>query len=454
MKHKISLMSLVMITVVSVDSIRNLPAAAKFGPVLITYYILAAIFFLMPCALVSAELAGKDECDGGIYTWVRSAYGNRAAVVAIWLQWIGNVIWYPTILSFAAGTLTSVIAPELATNNAYVAFAIISIFLALTSINIRGIELSALFSTICSITGLFLPMILIIAFGIYWPLSGNELAISITPQSLIPKLDAGNSIVSLTAIMLSFSGVEIATVHAKDVDNPQQKFPKAMAYASSIILLTLMAGSLAIAVVLPANEINLITGIIQSLKIFFHSINQDWAIPVIAISLAIGAAGSVSNWIIAPTKGLLFAAKDGNLPHRFTTMNKYDAPNYLLKLQALIVIMISLIFVYIPNINESYWVLTVTATQLYMIMYIMMFMSFLKLRYRKEYNGDAFKVPFGFTGAYVVALFGIIGCLITFFVSFLPPDLGYKTTLISYDGILIAALIFSILPPFFLYKKA
>jgi amino acid transporter len=252
---------------------------------------------------------------------------------------------------------------------------------------------------------------------------------------------------------LSFSGVEIATVHAKDVDKPQQKFPKAMAYASTIILLTLMAGSLAIAVVLPANEINLITGIIQSLKIFFHSINQDWAVPVMALSLAIGAAGSVSNWIIAPTRGLLFAAQDGNLPRKFTTINEHNAPDYLLKLQAIIVVFISLIFIYIPNINQSYWVLTVTATQLYMIMYIMMFASFLKLKYKNTNDNDGFTVPFGLKGAYLVALFGIIGCLITFIVSFLLPDLGYKISQASYNGILLVALIFSILPPFFLYKN-
>ena len=93
MKNKISLISLVMITVVSVDSIRNLPAAAKFGELLITFYILAAIFFLIPTALVSAELAGAHDCEGGIYTWVRNAFGDKAGVLAIWLQWIENVIW-------------------------------------------------------------------------------------------------------------------------------------------------------------------------------------------------------------------------------------------------------------------------------------------------------------------------------------------------------------------------
>ena len=110
MHKKLSLLSIIMITVVSVDSIRNLPAAAKFGEVLITFYVLAAIFFLIPTALVSAELSAKFQCSGGIYTWVKNAFGEKFGLIAIWLQWAENVIWCPTLLSFIAGSVGYVIS--------------------------------------------------------------------------------------------------------------------------------------------------------------------------------------------------------------------------------------------------------------------------------------------------------------------------------------------------------
>ena len=115
-KHALTVFSLTMITVGSVDSIRNLPATALFGSQLIAFFLLGALFFLIPTALVSAELASGWPKQGGIYIWVREAFGKRVGFLAIWLQWIENVIWYPTILSFVAGTVGYLIDPALAQN--------------------------------------------------------------------------------------------------------------------------------------------------------------------------------------------------------------------------------------------------------------------------------------------------------------------------------------------------
>ena len=100
--HSLTLFSLVLITVGSVDSIRNLPGTALFGSQLVAFFILGALFFLIPTALVSAELSACEGLDGGIYVWVKKAFGKNIGFLAIWLQWIENVIWYPALLSFVA----------------------------------------------------------------------------------------------------------------------------------------------------------------------------------------------------------------------------------------------------------------------------------------------------------------------------------------------------------------
>src|SRR5579863_4249534 len=78
----------------AIDSIRNLPAAALFGSSLVFFFFFAAIVFLIPTALVSAELSASME-EGGIYQWTRSAFGERIGFLAVWLQWINNVVWFP-----------------------------------------------------------------------------------------------------------------------------------------------------------------------------------------------------------------------------------------------------------------------------------------------------------------------------------------------------------------------
>ncbi|MCA0404250.1 MAG: APC family permease [Proteobacteria bacterium] len=447
-RHALTIFSLVMITVGSVDSIRNLPATALFGSQLISFFILGAVFFLIPTALVSAELASGWPKQGGIYIWVKEAFGKQTGFLAIWLQWIENVIWYPTILSFVAGTIGYLINPSMAENPYFLWLVIVLSFWGATLLNLRGMRSSALFSNLCALSGLLLPMALIISLGAMWWLGGNPLQISFDLQSISPHWHDKSLWVSLTAIMMSFCGIEIATVHANDVDDPQRAFPRALTYSVLIILSTLILGSLAIAVVLPQNDINLVAGIMQAFDAFFAKYHLTWFMPIVAIMLVMGGLGGVSNWIIAPTKGLLVAAEDGNLSKRFQQTNEQGAPFVMLIGQAMIVTILSTLFLFMPSVNGSYWLLTALAAQLYMLMYLLMFAAAIKLRLSSPGHPRAFRIPGGLMGMLIVAGIGICGAVATLVVSFMPPA-GINVGSVSrYELTLILGLILMCSPPF------
>lgn len=452
--HSLTIFSLVLITVGSVDSIRNLPGTALFGSQLVAFFILGALFFLIPAALVSAELSSSEGMDGGIYVWVKKAFGKKIGFFAIWLQWIENVIWYPALLSFVAGSIGYLLNPKLVESPVFLWSVIVSSFWGATWINLRGMRSSAFFSNLCAISGLLLPMSLIIGLGAIWIWQGNPLHISFDISSLTPHLQDKNIWVSLTATMLSFCGVEIATVHAHDVANPQKAFPKALFIAVAIILSTLILGSLAIAVVLPANEINLVAGIMQTFHAIFVHYHILWMMPLVALMLVMGGLGSVSNWIIAPTKGLWIAAQDDNLPLVFQRVNRHNAPVVLLIGQAIIVTILSSLFFFMPSVNSSYWLLTALATVLYMLMYLLMFAAAIRLRWKAPNQSRAFQIPGGIFGVCATALIGIIGVSVTFVVSFIPPDgLMNIGSVTRYESLLIAGLVIMCLPPFLTYYR-
>jgi len=446
-KHALSIFSLTMITVGSVDSIRNLPATALFGSQLIIFFILGAVFFLIPTALVSAELASGWAKQGGVYIWVKEAFGKKAGFLAIWLQWIENVIWYPTILSFVAGTIGYLISPSLANSPYFLCAVIISSFWGATYVNLRGMKSSALMSSICTISGLLVPMSLIIGLGAAWVFGGNLMQVEFDSSSIMPELNS-SMWVSLTAIILSFCGIEIATVHANDVENPQKAFPRALIYSVFIILSTLILGSLSIAIVLPQGDINLVAGIMQAFGAFFARYHLALLMPVVAIMLVMGGLGGVSNWIIAPTKGLLVAAEDGNLPPFFQKVNKNGAPVVLLVGQAIIVTLLSSLFLFMPSVNGSYWLLTALAAQLYMLMYLLMFFAAVKLRFSAPTHPRAFKIPGGTFGMIAVVLIGMVGTCTTLVVSFFPPEGINIGSIIQYEIMLVSGLFFMCLPPF------
>ncbi len=177
-----------------------------------------------------------------------------------WFQWIENVIWYPTILSFIAGTIGYLISPPLATNKIFLITVILRAFWGASIINLLGINCSTRSSNFCAMTGLLLPMTLIIGLGAAWLFFGKSLQISFHSQALLPYITSGMW-VALTGVMMSFCGMEIATVHTSDVKQPQKAYPRAMLIVTLLILFTLICGSLSIAIVLPGKQISLVAGI-------------------------------------------------------------------------------------------------------------------------------------------------------------------------------------------------
>lgn len=420
---KIGVLGLTLLITSGIDSIRNLPATALFGTTLIFFFIFSAIVFLIPAALVSAELTSQHTEKGGIFAWVRMALGEKMGFLAIWLQWINTMIWYPTILSFIAATATFLFDPALAENKIYLVSVILGVFWLMTILNLRGLPVSTKIAGLCGVFGMALPMLLIILLAAIWVLTGQPLNIHFTASNLLPSFSHTNSWISLTAIMTAFLGMELATVHVNQVRHPQQNFPKALYYSVIFILLTMIAGSLAIAIVLPLNQINLVEGVMQAFTAFLQAYHLSFLTPLLALMILFGSLGGMINWIISPAKGLLQAAEQGFLPAFFKKQNQHHVAANLLMTQAVLVSLLCLTFLLMPSVNGSYWLLTALSTQLYMVMYVLMFVAALILKHRSSrQKASGFVIPGGKLGGWIACLLGLFGSCLTIVVDFFPPD--------------------------------
>ncbi|OGV32374.1 MAG: transporter [Legionellales bacterium RIFCSPHIGHO2_12_FULL_35_11] len=420
---KISVIALVLLITGAIDSVRNLPATALFGSSLVFFFLFSAIIFLIPVALVSAELSAtfaKEE--GGIYSWVKNAYGSNLAFFTIWLQWINTMAWYPTILSFIAGTIAYLINPDLAQHKFYLIAVILTVFWSLTILGLSGLKSSAKFAGFCAIIGMILPIGLIIILAMIWIAKGNPSAIHIHLSDLIPNWHEKQSWVSLTAIMTSFLGMELAAVHVRNVKRPQRNFPKAMLFSTILILLTMILGSLSIAIVLPRSEIGLVQGVMQAFANFLNAYHLASLMPVLVIMLLLGSLGSMINWIISPAKGLLVAANHGFLPAWLCKLNRHNVASRIIILQAVLVTILCGGLLLLPSVNAFYWLFTALSTELYIIMYVMMFISAIKLKSKFANRPRPFAVPGGKLGYYFTCCLGLFGCIVTLIIGFFPPQ--------------------------------
>jgi len=442
----LSVFSLVMINIIAVDSIRTLPMAASFGLGLVTLYLFAAVTFFIPTALISAELATAWPEKGGLYSWVKIAFGPRWGLCVVYLQWIYNVVWYPTILTLIASTIAYLIDPNLIKNASFITTAVLLTFWGCTIINFFGMRLSSLVSTIGSIIGTLGPMLLIIGLMLAWLKQGHRAEIGLAPSDLIPSIKGLTEFVFFSQIVYSLLGLEMSSVHALEVKNPKKDYPRALFISVVVILLSLILASLAIAIVVPQKSLTNLTGIIAAFELFSAAFNLPWLAPCIAGAILIGGICAVATWIIGPTKGLFAAADDALLPPLLAKTNRYNVPYVMLLMQAGISSLLTLAYLFLPTIEGAYFALSVLAAQLSMLMYAILFAAAIALRYTQAHISRPFKIPGGKKGIFLVAGTGLIISLAMVLLGFVPPSSIEIKNIFLYEAFLITGIFLVMIP--------
>lgn len=450
-KKVLSVFSLVMINVIAVDSLRTLPISAKLGASLISYYLIAALAFFIPVALVAAELATAFPNTGGLYIWVREGFGKKAGFITIWLQWIYNVVWYPTILAFIAATIAYLFEPSLANNKTYLLLTVLGLFWLFTILNCFGMKVSSIVSTLGALLGTILPMLVIISLAFMWIFQGKPSAVDF--HAWLPDFSSLSNLSLFSVVLFGLIGVEMSAVHAEEVRNPQRDYPRALLYSTILIITTLSLGSLAIVTVVPEQSLSVVSGLIDAYAIFFNAYHIPQMTKIIAALIILGGVSGVSAWIIGPTKGLLVSARDGSLPLFFTRTNKHGAPVTILITQAVIVTILSSIFILFDSINAAYWLLSDLCAQMALMVYVIMFAAAIKLRYTHPNQARSYKIPGGNIVMWFVCGLGTLCCLAAMLVGFIPPSQIPINDVFLFETFLIGGLALFVVVPWFLAKK-
>lgn len=451
MKKQLSMFGLVMLNVTAIDSLRTLPMGAEYGFSLVFYYLLAAVIFFLPICLVVAELATGWPETGGIYVWVREAFGKKWGFMTIWLQWFYNICWYPTIMSFIAATLAYCINPDLVNNKIYMLSVIIVFFWGSTFVNFFGMRASAWFGTASALIGTLMPMLFIIGLGCAWMMMGKTVQVDFSWHGFFPGLTHINNLVLLTGLLYGLVGMEMSAAHAREVKNPHRDYPKAILISGAIILFTLIFASLAIALVIPQEKLNIISGLLQAFTVFFDAFHMKWFIPILAILIICGCIGCVNAWILSPGKGLLAASRDGCLPAKLSTTNRHGVPVTILFVQGIIFTLLCSVFLFLPSVSSAFWVLSDVTSILSLFVYVMMFAAAIRLRYKFPYVQRAFVIPCGQWGIWVVGIVGLISCIVTIVIGFFPPSQISVGNLMTYEIILVSGVVIGCLVPFGVY---
>ena len=413
----ITWIALAMMTTSSVASLRSAPSMAVYGLACVFLYVVPAIVFLLPTSLVSAELA--SGWSGGVYRWVGEGISAKMGFLAVWCQFAMTIFYYPTLLAYVASTFAYVINPALAANGLYTAIIIVTLFWTGVLVSSRGMKAVAGLSSAGLVLGTLIPGVLLIVMGIVFLGQGNASAAPMEFSALLPAWTGIASLVLIVNNFLSYSGMEMNAVHVSSLRRPASEFPRAMFVAMGLVLGIFILPAIAISWVVPAEKLSLTAGVMQAFDMFFAYFGFGWATPVLALMLIAASLGGMLTWLAGPSKGLLMIGRqDGFLPPILQRLNKHGIQQNILVAQGAVTTLIALLYAFIPEVSSAYWILSVITTQVYLVVYVLMFVAAMRLRRQQPDHPRGYRAP----ALFVLCWVGIVASLAAFCIGFVPPS--------------------------------
>jgi glutamate:GABA antiporter len=444
----ITWVALAFITVGSVGNLGSTPPLAVLGLASVALYVVPAILFLLPVSLVAAELASR--WPGGVYNWVEHGISAPMGLLAVWCEFAQTIFFYPALLAYIADTLAYVVDPRLAGNGVYTAIIIIVLYWGGVLVTSRGSILVAKLSSGGTVIGTLVPGALIVGLGVAYLLQGHHSEAPMTAHQILPPWQGIGSIVLVVNSFFTYAGVEVNAVHVDELRNPSRDYPRSIFLALGLCLAVFILPTLAISWVVPSGQISFTAGVMQAFDRLLTHFGIGFGVPVIAIALAAGALAGMVAWLDGPSEGLLkIGRQQGFLPPYFQRVNRQGIEMRILSAEGIVITLIALLYAFIPSVSHAYWIFAVMATQVYMIMYVLMFIAAMRLRRSGEVDTPGYRAP----ALGLLCVVGIASSTAALVIGFVPPSqFGHSNPLGYAAVILVGVLGIGLLPPMLLHR--
>jgi amino acid transporter len=200
--------------------------------------------------------------------------------------------------------------------------------------------------------------------------------------------------------------------------------------------------------VIPAGDISFTTGVMQAFDALANHFGVGVLVPVIAVALAVGALAGMISWLDGPSEGLLRIGREqGFLPPYFQRTNKHGTDMRILAAQGTVITIIALAYAFIPGVSQAYWIFAVMATQVYLIMYVLMFLAAARLRRRASGHVRGYRAPL----LRLLCVLGVASSVAAIGIGFVPPSQFADSNPLVYGSIVLGGVaIVGLLPPLLL----
>jgi amino acid transporter len=436
-------LDMTLFTVCAILVIDQLAASASIGVQSIFWWVFTLVLFFIPYGLITSELGSSLPQEGGIYAWVRRAFGPLWAGRTAWLWWVNVAFWMPSVYILFAGILAQLIAPDMSLPmKMAIAFALIWLTVGINAITL---DVSKWVPNI----GAIFKVIIMLAIGVGGIVFAMQFGVAnpITLEALAPSW--GVSLAFLPVVLYNFLGFELMSGAAEEMKNPAVDVPRSILISGLLISFFYIFATLGMLLALPTDQIGLIDGLIDTFRRLFGETRAGTAIVTILASMTLYTLiANMVTWTIGANRSAAEAAQNGDLPAIFAKMHpKFKTPTSSAVISGMIGTLVLVIYGFLAGSAEDlFWSTFAFSSVVFLLPYFLLFASFLKLRRTEPDLVRPYKVPGGYPVA--VILSGICMAFIAQGIVFLiykPGDFTPAYAFSILGGVLITLVIGEVL---------
>ncbi len=323
LRRELGLRDLVLFNLAALISTRWIGVAAHVGPGAIVLWLLAAAFFLVPCAFVVANLSRRFPQEGGLYIWTREAFGPWHAFSCGWFYYLNNLFWIPGVLVSMVGMITysfSVRLADLAENPRYVLPCALVLLSVTIFANYLGLGVAKWLDNFGAIGGYFIAGLLVVGAMAVLLTKGSA-----THFDLIPKLDT-DKLNFWSQLAMAMTGLELSPILSGEIRNPRRSVFRATWISAALVVGFYVCTTSSLLIIMPPERISTVTGLAQVSQQAATVLRWPWLPLAIGTGILLSVGGQLGTYVGACARlpfvlgiGHFLPAAFGRLHPRYAT---------------------------------------------------------------------------------------------------------------------------------------
>jgi amino acid transporter len=397
-------------TVSAILVVDQLTASASIGVSAVGWWVITIVLFLVPSGLITAELATAYPEQGGIYAWVRRAYGRRWAARTTYWYWVNVAMWMPSVYLLFTGVLVGLFW----TDASVFQQSLVAIVMVWVTVLV-GTQTLSIGKSVTNANALIkAAVILTIGIGGIVLTVRHGAANSFAVSEMLP--DLGLAKVFLPVLVYQLLGFELVSSMSDELKNPRRDVLKGIFRAAGILSAFYVLGTVGILLAMPMDQIGLTEGLVDTFKaVFGNGSIWPW---ILGLGVVATYFGNMVTWSLGANRSAVEAAHDGELPDVLRSETKRGAPLWAFVISGVIATVVLLFAgIFIKTEDNLYFALFASSSAIFLLPYLLLFPAVIRLRRLEPDQPRPFRVPGGRVGvwaAVILATGSILASLVLF----------------------------------------